>query len=427
MKKSKGSSGKYKILFFIACFIFIAIIILLIVSDFNKLVLFASLIADLITIIGTFKNISSNFIDNLLNKFTKNINFDSLKNDWYYEKYYTVLVGRSKEINEITTVLDNTNPTSNIFVLHALGGVGKTSLCRELVEIYDKNCYFTAIIWLQPNKKRFNIEKSETEVLEEDVPFNYYVFVDEIAKKLNVRHKEILALGEKEKQLRELFSTNNYLLVIDGIENKLIIDPIISRINTSHLLGEKSTLFITSREKPESDCITYELKNLSQDSAIEFCYQIAAENNKISSELSSLTQEQITNIINISSGNPLILKALLFELINLSYERLITKYQKPRAEVELYNFILNSHWKQLTNEDPCARKILIYLSQFEATEINSIYESSSFDGELNKIDKALKHLNDLALTETNTIKGIKRIKLHSFVREFVRLKCGVYD
>ena len=428
MKQNQKTAGNQIILALLALlFLFILIIILLLFSELNRAALIVGLLADIITIIATIKNSPSLLTQKLLNKFTKNINFNSLKNDWYYEKYYTVLIGRTKEINDIISILDNTDPTKNIFVLHALGGVGKTSLCRELIELLYDSQSFKAIIWLQTNKKRFNIEKSETEVYEENVPINYFVFIDEVAQKLHLRHKEILSVPEKEELITEIFSENKYLLVIDGIESKNEIDPIISKINSSHLLGEKSILFITSREKPEKNCLKYELENLSQDSAIEFCFQIASENIKISDELSSLSQEQIVTIINISGGNPLILKALLFELINLTYERLISKYYEPRAEVELYNFILNSHWNQLTKDDVIAKKILIYLSQFETTEINSIYKSSYFDIESNMIDKALKHLSDLALTETSTTEGIKKIKLHSFVREFVKQKCGIYD
>ncbi|MHA1275305.1 MAG: NB-ARC domain-containing protein [Promethearchaeota archaeon] len=403
----------------------------LLFSDFNKTIIFIGLTADLLTLATILINSKEKIYNILMTSKENNIDTEEyykfLKDEWYYEKYYLKFIGRKHEINLINSYFEEETSNPKILMVHALGGVGKTALCRKAVEDLHRNKIFSHILWIQPNKKYYNVNEQKTELFDEEetkIFYGFSSFITHLAQKLRLKNTAISSIEEKKEIISALLSKKRFLIVIDGIEKSEQIDPIIDRIVP--ILGNHSGLLISSRQSSSArHCYTYELENFSFIEAQEFCNQITAERKEIQEAYTTLSKDQKSKLIKLSTGNPLFLKVLLSHLISLSFERLLSKFLNPEEPVALYSYLLDSSWNYLQNNDELAIKILLFLAQTQSIPINFLYKYKFAEESPNAIDKSLNNLNRLSLIENNYQEGLKKIKLHSFISRFVNLKTRI--
>jgi len=375
---------------------FIILILLFIFSDVNKSIIIIGFISDIVALIGFILNskekMISIFIKSDISPTVTGEQFIWLKNDWYYEKYYETFVGRKTCVQFINNYYETETSYPKILMIHALGGVGKTALCRKVVEDLYNNQIFSNIIWVQPIKKSFNVDEDIIEINEQDNTFyGYSSFITHIYRKLQLKDTSITELNRKEEILQDLFNRYTFLIMVDGIENSIQIDPIINKIIT--ILGSNTSLLISSRERSRSKfCKPYELENFSYEEAKIFCNHIASTRNDIRKSYDTLSNSQKDKLYEISSGNPLFLKVLLSHLGSLPYERILDKYLSPEEPVNLYTYLLDSSWELLRNSDELAIKILIFLSQRQSIPVNLLYKYRFVNETPSKIDKSLTQI-----------------------------------
>jgi tetratricopeptide (TPR) repeat protein len=299
-------------------------------------------------------------------------------------------------------VLDGLRQRSALVLIVSLGGMGKTSLAREVasrclqggVEVPR----FDAVVWVSDK------DRPGTTTLS--------IVLDEIARTLDYPGFISFEHEEKRREIENLLRRQSVLLVIDNFET--ITDgallPWLLR------LPEPSKALVTSREYARvfrNNTFVLELRGMSDAEAQEFMIQ----------RLRRLRLEQLANdiaqlapLIAATGGNP---KGIEIALGCLKYER------KPVQQViedlysargELFDDLFARCWALL---DEASRRVLLSMPLFPAS-VSSEALKATADMQAFAFDRAVERLTDLALLDVqqDDLSGPVRYALHPLVRSF---------
>lgn len=324
---------------------------------------------------------------------------------------YSKFVMRSSEFNNIASNLRN---RSAILLVLSLGGMGKTSLVREIAAkcISMKDDFqdvpkFDTVIWISDSNN-----PGQT---------NITTVFDEIALTLGYKGIAKLAFNEKELEITSLLRHFKILLVIDNFET-IKDDALIQWLIK---LPEPSKCIITSREYNRffrNNTSVIDLGGMNKDEARDFI------KNKLDAlglvELQSRISE-FEKLIEIAGGNP---KALEMALGYIKYSSMSLKKvvdDLSAAKGDIFDDLFKRCWNLL---DESAKNVLMLMTMFpsgtEAYPLIRILEQSEVDFAL-----VINKLNQLSLL---TIKrdrlGIEPFYLlHSLVKLFALQKLKESD
>lgn len=229
---------------------------------------------------------------------------------------YVKLLGRETEIETIKEVL-NDPKRRRIIGVDGLGGIGKTSLVREIVKSYS-DVGFDKVLW-QTASTTNNSERMTFETV-----------LDGIAIQLNRSDLFKLKREEREIQTRELLHEQPVLIVLDNMETSAEPqDEIIQKLLP--ILGSSKAL-LTSRhrftETFEDSVFPLRLRGLNKGAAIDLIKDTAIEKNM--PEVLTVKDDELEPIIEATGGEyfgytPMALKFIVGQLERFEPE-LILKY-----------------------------------------------------------------------------------------------------
>jgi len=374
--------------------------------------------ADLATIITLILLILENSKDekNVNTRVDSSISNFGTNNDWIYEKYYEEFIGRLEYRRDLISFFSETQGDLHTLLLHSFGGYGKTALCRKVLEdLYERKIY-QGFIWLQNKNKTYDIKNN---ILHDELPryTNYESLISDTFTKLKLPDGFIMNLNDKESKLTEIFSKHKLLLIIDGIEDTKKSEDLITKFLGLFTKESKTKLLINSRDILDINAKYIELLKFTPKESLDFMKSFVSEKLELSKYFNNLSPDRIEKMIQITSGNPLLIKVFLSHLHYGEYSDVFDSFSNFKYD-GLNDYLLPS-WKRLNKENPLAVDIMRLLAR------NPIGLTSDLIGdyfpEIEKIliENSLRLLGNLSFLEINITQNSRKFKLHSFIEGFV--------
>jgi tetratricopeptide (TPR) repeat protein len=311
---------------------------------------------------------------------------------------YNQFVMRARAYAE---VVDGLRQRSAVVLITSLGGMGKTSLAREVAA----HCLagdgslptFEAVVWVSDKGR--------------EGATNLSMVLDEIARTLDYPGFTSLPFDDKRYEVEQLLRRQRVLLVVDNFET--ITDGAL--LSWLLRLPEPSKALVTSREYHAEFRSSWpvDLRGMSQAEGDEF----------VRNQLRFLRMEELVEnptelapICEVTGGNP---KAIMLTLGYLKHG------QRPLNEVineiyagrgNLFDDLFTRAWQLL---DEAARQVLMALTLFPVSA------SQAALGEVAEVQgfaygRAASRLGELSLLDSSrpNLQSAPRYSLHPLVRAF---------
>lgn len=313
---------------------------------------------------------------------------------------YSQFIMRAEAYAEM---LDALQQRSAIVLIASLGGMGKTSLAREVaarcLEPNSDAPRFDAVVW----------------VSDKDRPgtTNLSTVLDEIARTLDYPGFLQYEHAEKGHEVGQLLRRQRVLVVVDNFETVTDGDL----LNWLKRLPEPSKVIVTSREKQRALWSSWlvELRGMTE---IEAQALIDQRMRQLRIEKGMVDQDQLSLLVEATGGNPF---AMDIALGCLKYEgRLLETVIDDlySARGELFDRLFTRAWS-LLNE--ATQQILLAMSLFPESAIGqALSATASIAGY--EFDRAIERLTDLALLNIENFAGESRYTMHPLVRWFAHAR-----
>lgn len=329
-------------------------------------------------------------------------------------KGYTKLWGREREIEKIINILKRQDG-KRLVAISGLGGIGKTALAREIVDLCLRKKLFENIIWITTQEEVFVGGKAHP--LSQS-SLSFISLLDTIATQLG--HKEIIKeriLNEKRKAVKLLLETTSTLIVLDNLETVENYKSLL--INIVTLPAVKSRVLITSRPQltdyDEIFCIL--LSGLAEGDALPFLRQEAVERGI--EAIVKADDAILLAIYQATGGSPLSMKLVASQMSYLSIDTVLQNLKEAKGDMELmYAFIFRKTWTLLSSP---ARKVLLSMPAFPSSARYSEIEHVSTVEEADLTD-ALKELIRMSILDVNEAVSAskKKYSIHPLTRSFLK-------
>jgi hypothetical protein len=300
-------------------------------------------------------------------------------------------------------VVEGLRQRSAVVLITSLGGMGKTSLAREVAAHCLSGIaalpHFNAVVWVSDKER--------------DGTTNLSVVLDEIARTLDYPGFTSLPFEDKRYEVDQLLRRMRVLLVIDNFET--ITDGAL--LSWLIRLPEPSKALVTSREYYGEFRSSWpvDLRGMSRSEANEF----------VLNQLRFLRMEDLVSdpsemepLCEVTGGNP---KAIMLALGYMKHSHrplndVINEIYAGRGN--LFDDLFARAWQLL--DDP-ARRILMGMTLFpvHATEA-ALREVSAVQGYA--FGRAAERLGEISLMDMSrpNIQSAPRYSLHPLVRAFAR-------
>ncbi len=314
---------------------------------------------------------------------------------------YSQFVMRTQAYAE---VLDGLQQRSSAVLIASLGGMGKTSLAREIAAycLHAENAAprFDAVVWVSDK------DRPGTTTLS--------MVLDEVARTLDYPGFTQYEHEEKRREVEQLLRRQRVLLVVDNFET--IGDAAL--LQWLLRLPEPSKALITSREYRRDfrrGGWPVELRGMTDDEAQAL---ITQKLRQLRIDRLVGTATQLAPLVAATGGNP---KAIEIALGCIKYER------RPLQDVvddlyaargELFDDLFTRSWALL---DEAARRVLLAMPLFpDSASAEALSTSADVRGFA--FERAVERLTDLALLDVqqSDLSSPPRYALHSLVRAFAR-------
>lgn len=338
------------------------------------------------------------------------------------EKLYTTLIGRDKEINEILSSLRNSQG-KKLIGIHGMGGVGKSSLAREISSRAIEQNIFSAVWWTTAKVQSLDIldELSTDKIVSFEIILNRLISWLGLGSELRTVKK----IEEREQRVQKALYDYKLLFVLDNMETSTNQNEIATRF--AKLLAKTSCkLILTSRETweevPDTSIEPIPLQGLSEQDGINLLRSIAQEQKN--SRILSAKQEQLLTVTKSVKNMPLALKLVAGLLKNHDLNSVISNIEQIRSPkiIEMYEYLFASSWRSLNDDE---KNILITISQFNEDEgANSQLLRKSEVVSKDNFDQIIDNLASLSLIEVSVEDSIEqtRYNLHPLTLNFIKSK-----
>lgn len=307
-------------------------------------------------------------------------------------------------------VLDGLRQRSAVVLISSLGGMGKSSLAREVAArclMKDPDLPgFDAVVWVSDKGR--------------DGTTNLSVVLDEIARTLDYPGFTSLPFDEKRYEVEQLLRRQRVLLVVDNFET--ITDSAL--LSWLLRLPEPSKALVTSREYHAEFRSSWpvDLRGMSASEADEFI-----RNQLHFLRMDALVENpaELAALCEVAGGNP---KAIMLALGYLKHGQrvlgeVINEVYAGRGQ--LFDDLFTRSWQIL---DDSARRVLMAMTLFQVSASQSaLSEASAVEGFA--YGRAVERLGELSLLDSSrpNIQSAPRYSLHPLVRAFAGARLQEYS
>ncbi len=292
--------------------------------------------------------------------------------------YYVNLIGRTNEIEEIQTLLTDTNG-QRIVVLSGLGGIGKTAIAYEVIVAVMLAKHFDLLLYATLQSEKFiatSIQQVEESHLDLDAVLETYARQAGLLKATD-SFSEATA-----DELKRYLASGRCLLVLDNLETLNGVQDAARKLNTIIGVGH-SRLLITSRKRllSESYLVDYYIKGLPESASRRLIQEEAVA--RLADGLLEADDDLLHQMYTTTGGMPLALKLLVTQfLLGIPLDEELGRLQGVMDEEQIYTYIYFAIWEKLsdfaislliavaTYANPVTRPFVQPLSELDDTHFN---------------------------------------------------------
>lgn len=338
------------------------------------------------------------------------------------EKLYTTLIGRSKEIEEIINALKDSQG-KRIIGIHGMGGVGKSSLAREVASRVIEQNIFTAVWWTTAKVHSLDI----LDELSADKTVSYDIILNRLASWLGLGSelRTTQKIEDREGKIQKALASYKLLFILDNMETSVNQNEIAIRF-AKLIIKTDCKIILTSRESwenvPDILINPVSLQGLSEHDGITLLRSIAQEQKN--SRILTAKDEQLLTVTRSVKNMPLALKLVAGLLKNHDLGSVISNIEQIHSPkiIEMYEYLFASSWRSLSIDE---KNLLIAISQFDEDEgANSQLLRKSEVIQTDKFDEVIDNLSKMSLIEISNENTIEQIRytLHPLTLNFIRSK-----
>ena len=334
---------------------------------------------------------------------------------WWKEKYYGTFIGHREELLQLLETLSPASTTS-VLAIQAMGGMGKTAFCRELVGMaYDRHM-FSTIAWVRARRRQLGESGEPGKMRESELELDEAL--QDIANEIRLPHWHALSVTQLKERLAQFFITQRCLIVIDGLEDAKSPKGLASGLSV--MLGNSKAI-LNSRRSVEISAQHFGLQKLKPEESRDFILQVSRERFALDSQNRFLaaSSSQIDEIIRITDGMPLALKLVISQAAYLPIGRIVEKLQDVNDTKGVYGYIFDESWRELKQaRSHTAQRLLVYLAARELpVMVKFIYGLEGYADR--EIDDAFVRLRNLSLIEYSQTAESEQVGLHSLTKQYV--------
>lgn len=337
------------------------------------------------------------------------------------EKLYINLIGRENEIAEILNSLRD--PIARRVVgVYGMGGIGKSSLVREVAGRAVDQKIFSAAWWTTTKIQSLDV----FDEVSSEKNVSYAVILNRFVAWLGLSSELRTAIeSEREVRIRKYLANSNFLLILDNLETSSDQDEIAIKF-AKLILDTNCKILLTSREAWSSNSSAFiesiQLQGISEKAGVDLMRSIAREQRNY--RVLSANDNQLIKIARAVKNMPLAIKLMVGLLqnhdLNFVLENL-ESIQTPKI-IEMYEYLFASNWRSLSASE---KKLLVALSKFDEDEgVNAEMLKKAKVVRQDDFFSAIDNLAKLSLIEIANDPNIERAryKLHPLTFNFIRSK-----
>ena len=332
------------------------------------------------------------------------------------EKLYRELVGRDAVVGDVMSALRD--PSGKwIIGIDGIGGIGKTALAREIVDICRKENLFEIMIWEQAPKEQIRSGNQAIGLL------TFESVLDGIARQIGAMNVLQMKSSEKQEHIQSLTKNRRILVVLDNLEtakedqNEIAL-KLLPMLNPGKAL-------LTSRQRFGSNVHGIHLTGLDEGAALRFIRGDAEEKNI--DRVASASDVELKRIARATGGSPLAMKLVIGQLIHLPLDVILSNLREIHFEgdnreneyVRFYKAIFMPSWKLLSQD---AQRLLISMANF-VPNVGGTYDAIKATSGLSDdlLSNHIQELWRLSFLEIGQSASLNKIRyyLHALTQYFV--------
>jgi hypothetical protein len=348
----------------------------------------------------------------------------NLKN---FPKKYNEFIGRKTSKDNIFSALSDSE-NYHILAIDGLGGIGKTALAREIVELsLDANIFYS-VAWDSAKPEEFTGTDIQPQFTA-DIDFDN--LLDSIGNQLGYWEISQQKSTEKKRELvQDILNSERYLVVIDNLET---VKGYRNLLNNLSGMFTRSKAILTTRKKVNDVFYVYSfsLRGLEQPESIEFLKSFASSRGETGDIIRLADEEKLIRIHQYTGGLPLAMQLVVGQAtrsskLEIILERLnnvnFHQVEKPESDEDVYNkfykFIYWDSWHQLSEQ---ARKVLTRIGSFSLSK-GADFEELEFTTRLREteLDNAVGELIEHSLIYLTIKSENSSFSLHPLTYRFVQ-------
>ncbi|GIK37960.1 MAG: hypothetical protein BroJett011_17930 [Chloroflexota bacterium] len=295
--------------------------------------------------------------------------------------------------------------------IDGIGGIGKTSLAAAVTREIMPTGRFEDIVWVSAKQEEFlpqiGLEFTSHPALDPNTLTN------SLLEQLDPNLSLARPAEEKKLLLTHLLKERPYLIVVDNLETVADYQTLLPFLRQ---LANPTKFLLTSRHSLhaylEVFCLT--LKELTQVDALDLL-QYEAEIRGVTA-LANASETHLSDIYNVTGGNPLALKLVVGQLSVLPLSQVLESLKQAQGKPidDLYTYIYWQAWQGL---DKPSQEVLLVMPLAQGGTFDQLVAVSEL--EKDELNHALKQLVKLSLVEVGGDLDQRRYRIHRLTETFL--------
>ena len=303
---------------------------------------------------------------------------------------------------------------SHMLSIEGIGGIGKTTLARALLnEILEKESRFQDILWISARQEMLTLG-GEIEKIAHSTQTLHEIASD-LARKLGLTNLTGLETKEKLKGIQPLLTMHPHLIVVDNLETAQEVKTIVPALRK--IVGQSRFLFTSRRTLGSFPYV--QVFSIPELSAADSHKLVESEVRRRGKKY-SLSAENAKIIYEIVGGLPLALKLIAAQISDLSEEYALARLSQiplGKSARALYNYIYKQTWENLSETSKHLLLSMLLISP-SGDSLEWIQKNSGLS--VDEFENGFSNLLEFSLIEINQNPKSRGYYLHRITQSFLK-------